>query len=168
MDTKLRMLVRVAMLLALALAVQSAGLQQAITGPLINAILLLAGAYTGLAGGVLVGLITPWVALTMGILKLAPAVPVIMAGNAVLVLTFVLVRRLVDTGWREYLGAGVAAVAKYVVMTLGIKLIVAPGVAVPPPAMFALTTMQLYTALGGGLLAVLVIRSLSRTGWGRS
>lgn len=164
---QLRTWVRVALLLALALAVQSARLGQAVTGPLINAILLLAGAYTGMAGGVLVGLITPWVALTMGIMRLAPAVPVVMAGNAVLVIVFVLVRNLVKSGWGDYLGAGLGAVAKYVTMTVGLTVLVAPRVRVPPPAMFALTTMQLYTALGGALLAVLVIKTLSRTGWGR-
>jgi len=164
---QLRTWVRAAMLLALALAVQSARMTQTVTGPLINAILLLAGAYTGMAGGVLVGLITPWVALTMGIMRLAPAVPVIMAGNAVLVIVFVLIRNLVRSRWGDYLGAGLGAVAKYVTMTAGLTLLVAPRVRVPPPAMFALTTMQLYTALGGALLAVLVIQTVSRTSGGR-
>jgi len=50
---------------------------------------------------------------------------------------------------------------------VSLTLLVAPRVRIAPPVMFALTTMQLYTALGGAFLAVLVIRALSRTGWGQ-
>jgi hypothetical protein len=155
-------LVRLALLLALALAVQAAGMQQLVTGPLINAILLLAAAFTGVGGGVLVALITPGAAFMTGIMRLAPAVPVIMAGNAALVTVFALFRHRLRGDWTDYAAVAAGAVVKYLVMTAGMKLIVAPQLPVPAPAMLALTTMQLYTALLGGVLALAVLRALDR------
>ncbi|MEW6244239.1 MAG: ECF transporter S component [Bacillota bacterium] len=163
MKFELKPMVQTAVLLALALAVQSAGFGQMITGPVINAILLLTAAFVGPVFGIIVGLITPWVALTTGIMKFAPALPVIMAGNAALVLTFYFLRtvlsRSLDARPACWIAAGSAAVVKYAVMTAGVKLVLAPSIKVPPLLVTTLTINQLFTALGGALVAAIIIQS---------
>ncbi|NLA60864.1 MAG: ECF transporter S component, partial [Firmicutes bacterium] len=86
MRLEVRRLVYTAVLAALAVAFQLGTLPQAFTGPAINTILYVASIFVGPFSGVIVGFITPWVALMTGIMKLAPAVPVIMIGNASLAL----------------------------------------------------------------------------------
>jgi len=154
MRVEVRTLTRTAIFLGIALAIQLAGLQQAVVGPGVNAVLLLATAMVGPAAGVMIGVTTPWVALMVGIMKFAPALPVIIFGNIALVLVFHFVRRL-----SVYAGAGAAAVAKYLAMAAGIKILVAAAVAVPPPVVLALTITQLWTAAGGAVVAVLVLKS---------
>lgn len=154
MQIQLRTLTRAAILLGLALAIQLTGLQQAIVGPGVNAVLFLAAALVGPVAGVLVGITTPWVALLLGIMRFAPALPVIMAGNITLVLVFSLLRRA-----NVYAAALAAAVAKYAVMALGIQILVSMAVRVPPPVVAAMTLMQLWTALGGAVVALLVLKS---------
>lgn len=153
------MLVRTAVLLALALAIQSLSLSQWITGPVINAILSVASGFMGWPYGVLIGLLTPWMALATGILKFAPAAPVVMAGNATLCLAFGLLYRV-----NKYAAAGAGSLLKFLVMTAGMKLIVASKVKVPPVVMASLTITQLYTALIGTGVALLVLQALDRTG----
>ncbi len=163
MKIELKSMVQTAVLLALALAVQSAGLGQMITGPVINAILFVTSALVGPVFGVIVGLITPWVALTTGIMKFAPALPVIMAGNAALVLTFYFLWAVLSKSFHTrpacWIAACSAAVVKYAVMTAGVKLILAPNIKVPPVLVTTLTVNQLFTALIGALLAALIIQS---------
>jgi hypothetical protein len=109
----IRYLARTALLLALTLAFQSLRLGQAFTGPLVNAALFTATAVVGIAGGVFIGAVTPWVALAVGILKpvLAPAVPFIMLGNASLVATTGLL-------WQRnrYLAVAAASLVKFAVL----------------------------------------------------
>ncbi|HHV79685.1 MAG TPA: ECF transporter S component [Firmicutes bacterium] len=162
MNTKsgLTFLIRTAVLLALAVAFQSLGLNQWVTGPVVNAILGVASISTGWTSGVLVGLFTPWVALTMGIMKFAPAVPVIIAGNIIYSLVFSLPYR-----FNKFFAGAAAAVAKFAVMTAGMKFIVAKNAKVPAPVMASLTVTQLYTALIGSAVALLVLASLERAGF---
>jgi hypothetical protein len=154
MRIQVRTLTRAAIFLGLALAIQLTGLQQAIVGPGVNAVLLLATAMVGPVAGALIGITTPWIALLLGILKFAPALPVIIAGNLTLVLVFHLLRKV-----NVYAGAVGAAVAKYAVMAAGIKVLVATAVRVPPAVVIALTITQLWTALGGAAVALLVLKS---------
>ncbi len=157
-----RRLVYTAVLAALAVALQLGTLPQAITGPAINAILYVTSMSVGPLGGVIVGLITPWVALMTGIMKLAPAVPVIMAGNASLALVSGYLGR-----WNKYAGLVVAAVVKWAVMTLGIKYLLSAGTKIPPAAYASLTVTQLFTALGGAVVAAVVLQALARFKYGQ-
>lgn len=152
-----RDLVRTAVLAALAVGIQSLNLPQPVTGPAINSVLFIATMYVGTLSGILVGLLTPWVALLTGILKLAPAVPVIMAGNASLCLTAGLGQRV-----NRYLAVAAAAVVKFTVMTIGVKLLVASGTKIPAAAYTSLTITQLFTACGGALIALAVLGVLER------
>ncbi|HHX28673.1 MAG TPA: ECF transporter S component [Firmicutes bacterium] len=158
-----RRLVYTAVLAALAVAFQLGTLPQAFTGPAINANLYVSSMFVGPLSGVIVGLITPWVALMTGIMKLAPAVPVIMAGNASLALVSHYVGR-----WNKYAGLALAAVVKWAVMTLGIKYLISAGTTIPPAAYASLTLTQLFTALGGAVVAGIVLEALARFKHGRS
>ena len=162
-QNRLKLLVRTSLLLALALAVQSMRMPQMVTGPVINAVLILAVALGGgVISGMLVGAITPWVAVMTGIMVFAPVAPVIMVGNITLVIIFAVVTRTVPSHTGDFVAAVVAALGKFVVMFLGIRFLVAPNVPLPPPAIVMLTTTQLYTALIGGILAVTIIKILGR------
>jgi len=68
-----------AMFFALTLLVQAFGFPQMLTGPLVNAFLLLSTIFSGILSGIIIGLFTPWVALLRGILPapLGPMVPFI-------------------------------------------------------------------------------------------
>ncbi len=157
MKIELRYLTRTAVLLGLTLAFQMLRLGQAFTGPAVNAMLYIATAMVGISSGVFIGLITPWIALIVGILKpvLAPAVPFIMAGNASLVIIFGLLQAR-----NRYLAVAVASVVKYLILASAVRLILE----LPPPMTVALQLPQLFTALGGGVVALLVLRALAAIG----
>jgi hypothetical protein len=153
----IRYLARTALLLALTLVFQSLRLGQAFTGPLVNAVLFTATAVVGIAGGVFIGAVTPWVALAVGILKpvLAPAVPSIMLGNASLVVTTGLL-------WRRncYLAVAAASLVKFAVLGGSVRYLLHLN----PKVAAALGLPQLFTALAGGAIAILAIALLERTG----
>jgi ABC-type Co2+ transport system permease subunit len=105
----------------------------------------------------MVGLVTPWVALLTGIMKLVPAVPVIMVGNAVLCLIAGYLDR-----FNRYLAMGLAAACKFLAMTAGVKILIGRGTNIPAPVYSMLTVNQLVTALLGGVLASIVLIALEK------
>jgi len=151
-----RTITRSALILALVIAVQSVRMPQFVTGPVVNALLFLAAATIGPVSAVLIGLSTPVIAFAFGIMPLAPAVPVIMLGNAVLGLVFGFLIH------KPYLGIVLASAAKYGVMWLGVYYLLPflLNINLPPKMVAALTTPQLFTALGGGALALIIIKAL--------
>lgn len=154
MNISTKVLTRSALILAIAIAIQSIKMPPVITGPLVNTLLFIAVATTGSISGVLVGLFTPVLAFAFGIMPMAPAVPVIMAGNVVLALLFGYIKN-------QYIGFIAAALAKFVVMTAGVYgLLYLVGVKLPPALVTTLSTTQLITALEGGVLALLVLKAL--------
>lgn len=155
MGINTKIITRSAFILALAIAVQSVRLPQFVTGPLVNALLFLAAAVIGPVSAVLIGLFTPAIAFAFGIMPLAPVVPLIMAGNAVLAVVYGL---LSD---KPYMGVVAAAVAKYAVLAGGVYYLLPMlvNITLPPQVISMLTTPQLYTALGGGVLALLALRA---------
>ncbi|MGE5591767.1 MAG: ECF transporter S component [Bacillota bacterium] len=160
-----RYVARTGVLLALALVVQMAGLPQPFTGPAVNAVLLLAAMAAGPVGAVLIGLLTPWIAFSRGILPppLGPAIPFIMAGNAAIVLVYWAVTRLTRSstlGWGSWLALALAATVKYLVISGGVNLLLE----LPPKLVAALGTPQLMTALTGGVTALLVATALEAAG----
>ncbi len=150
-------IVRTGLLAALAVALQAMNLPQPVTGPGVNAILFVASIFVGPLSGAVVGVITPWMGLLMGIVKLAPVVPVVIAGNVTLCLVSGYLAK-----FNRYLAMGAAAVLKYGVMTLGIKYVISTGVKVPAAAYTTFTITQLFTALGGAVVASAVLVALSR------
>lgn len=88
-NQKITALIVFALLLGIAIVAPLSG-NQFITGTIVNASLFIAVALLGIKSGLLVGMIPSTVALATGLLPpvLAPMIPFIITGNAVLVMTF--------------------------------------------------------------------------------
>lgn len=147
---------RVGILLALTLAIQWMGMPQLITGTAINAMLLISASTVGLIPAVMIGCITPVVALMVGIMKapMAPVIPFIIGANAVWVMVYGFIQN------RNRYGAMIlAAVTKFLVLWAAVKWILIgmlPGPVLEKAAVaFGIT--QLFTALAGGVIALAVI-----------
>jgi len=83
-------------LLAVAALVPSLGLPQWVTGPSVNALLIISVYTVGVSNAVAVGAVPSFVALSSGVLP-APMllmIPFIVAGNAILVVVFAALRRI--------------------------------------------------------------------------
>jgi hypothetical protein len=130
--------------------------QQYITGSIVNAALIIGTAWLGTRDGLLIGLIPSSFALAVGILNpiLAPMVPFIIIGNAILVLSFGYLKNV-----NYWLGVVVGSLLKFgflyatsrIVIGLLINKQVAPAVA------NTMSYPQLVTALVGGIVAFGVI-----------
>lgn len=152
---------RLAVLLAAALAITNLGLPQAITGPLVNALLILTAEWCGVSSAIVVGMTTPMGALLRGVLPLPlfVMVPFIAAGNAVFVSVYGALRE------RSRLAAlALAAFGKFVLLygsvTLlsgrPLSLLTSGGTqvaAIPDVVANMMTWPQLATALAGGAIA---------------
>lgn len=148
-----KLITRTAVLLALAIAVQQLKVQW-LTGPAVNAILILATGYSGLLGGIIIGLFTPIMAFLQGIMPLAIAVPFIMGGNALLCLGYYWARKVNDV-----VGITIGAILKFSFMTFAVNFIIQ----VPPKVAQALSFPQLVTALTGGVIAIIILRYLPKS-----
>lgn len=155
-----RWITRTALLLAVAIAVQSLRMAppfgQVITGSIINAILLLAVMLVDTWAGLAIGIITPWVALLMGIMTLPFMVPFIMGANAVIVLLFGLLKR-----YSRFFGAVIGSVGKYGFFVLTTNLLLGLiGKTLPAKAIATFGVTQLGTALIGTMLAFIIADTL--------
>ncbi|TYP52466.1 ECF transporter S component [Thermosediminibacter litoriperuensis] len=154
-DTKF--LTRTALLLAVTLMVQYLKMPQLITGSLVNAMLVIASGAVGVFSGITIGLLTPVIALLVGILKFPPMVPFIMAGNALYVWLY-------SSQKNAMIGVPLAAVAKYAWLSISVVYILNWfGIRVPAPVVQAFTLPQLFTALLGGAIGLTVIFLLQRS-----
>lgn len=146
------LLTKFAVLVLVAVAAPLLGHNQAITGPIVNATLFLAVILLGMRAGVLVGMLPSCIALASGLLPwvMAPMIPFIIVGNAMLVLVFGFLRK--ESFWLAVISAGFL---KFIFLfgsslTL-INLVLAKPIAQKVAAMFSWP--QLATALAGGLIA---------------
>jgi hypothetical protein len=80
-----------------------------------------------------------------------------MIGNASLALVSGYGSRL-----NKYVAMVLAAAVKWAVMTLGVKYLLSTGTNIPPAAYASLTITQLFTALGGAVVAAIVLEALAR------
>jgi hypothetical protein len=146
---------RVAGLLALAAIVPSLGLPQQVTGPVVNALLFLSVGWVGASNAMLVGGVPSMIGIAQGTLPLplVAMVPYIVAGNAVLVGAFALLRR-----WGYAPAAVVAAVLKLALLYCAVTYVVR----LPQPVATMMQLPQLYTALAGAIIAYGVERGGGR------
>jgi hypothetical protein len=162
------MLTRSALLLALCVAVQQfKTLSQFITGPLVNAILIISVLYIGLWSGITIAVLSPVFALIINpspILQLVPQMTVVIAiANILIVLGTYLLKNK-----NLILGLVAGSVAKTAALWAGISLVVIPvfGAALKAPQKAALSAMfsynQLITALIGSALAYLIWLKLKK------
>ncbi len=176
MQQQTLIIARLGLLTALTLVVQAGGFPQPLTGPLINMLLLLTAIFVGWKAGIMLGVITPVVAILRGQLpaSLAPMMPFIAVGNVLLVACFsvliswqAVAQRSLIYDWRTYFAIGVAALIKFCWLTASVKMVlpVFLGKHLPSPLVYMMTLPQLITASIGGLLAVLVVELFNRTGY---
>lgn len=175
--TRVLWITRTAILTALLIVFQwvTAGTQafagQYITGSLVNCVLASAALVSGLSSGVAVALISPVCAFLLGIgPALIQIVPCIALGNCVYVLVlWVLAGRKTMPVWKTGLAVAVAAVAKFSTLFLAVVRIMIPvmGETLKAPQVQKFTAMfstpQLFTALIGGALALLLLPVLRKT-----
>lgn len=163
-------LTRIGVLLGLTLAFQAMGLPQPVTGTFVNCVLFLSAALFGPWTAALVGCLTPFPALLLGQLPppLWPFLPVIAAGNILLILVFHGFRRLPlyprkpVSRLRDTIAVLPAAGLKFAwlaaAVTWWMPLIL--GRAIPAQAAAALALPQLFTAIAGGAAAILIFPTL--------
>jgi small-conductance mechanosensitive channel len=156
MKWNVRFLTRTALILGIALAVQSLRLPSQITGVVINALLFTAAMLVHPLAALAIGLITPWIAVVTGIMGLVFMAPFIMAANASLALGYWAFRRQGD-----FVGMAMGSLAKYGVFVLTVNVLLSwIGRQLPPAALAVFGIMQLITAVGGGLLALVISQTL--------
>ena len=160
---------RMGILLALAISIQLLRLPQLITGSVINALLFLAVMTVGTASAALLGVFTPLTALVAGILApaLAPLVPFIMAANAILAGVFGLLAGTLPPREKSFftprLGGAMlaAAVCKFAFLYAVTAWVISwLHLRLPAAALAAFQLPQLYTAISGGILALLTAQLL--------
>lgn len=177
MNKKIRWITETAVMLALLVTLQALTkpLGQLVTGSCVNAVLAITALLVGMGGGVAVALISPVCAFLLGIAPNFVTVLPIMLGNV----CFVVLLRLISgkSLWQQGVALATAAIAKFGVLYLlvvkvicgvasgsllgqkiGSVVVLAPPMLQKLPAMF--TWPQLFTALTGGAVALLIIPSL--------
>ncbi|MEG0091772.1 MAG: ECF transporter S component [Oscillospiraceae bacterium] len=175
-NTKTLKIVQTGIFLALLIVFQvtTKSLGQIVTGSLVNFTLIASVLAVGIWGGLAVAIVSPVLASLLGI---GPAfvqlVPMIMLGNAVIVIVYALILKKARSNnkdkdllvWVMAIVAG--AVAKFGTLYLGIVKLVIPTITFPKPAMAAKLAAtfgvpQLITALIGGALAMLVMPTVMK------
>lgn len=134
---------------------------QFIVGPLVNAVILTAVMIADMKYGILVGILTPVLAAITGQLNapMIPFMPFIMIGNAILALVFGLLYRK-NEKFGSYIGIVLGSALKTLFLALSAKYLVAAlKINIPekvmPKLLGAMSTPQLYSALAGGVVALL-------------
>jgi len=153
-------LTRTGLLLSCLIVVQllpfPAPLKQFITGPLVNMVLLIAVISTDFLSGIIIAILSPVLALLMGthsaLGTLLPVVPFIMLGNIVYVTFFHVFRGKNKQLFSQSIGLVLGSVVKFLILLIAVTYLVK----VPSPIAKAMGVVQLYTALGGGILAILI------------
>ena len=132
---------------------------QAITGPIVNAILFISVIFLGTEATMLVGLIPSIIALSFGLLPavLAPMIPFIMISNALLIIVFSLVQK--KNYWIAVVSASlIKFIFLFSTSSIVVGLLIKKEVAAKVAAM--MSWPQLITALAGGVIAWLVIQTI--------
>ena len=140
---------------------------QWITGPIINAILILTLFLVGIRSALVICLVPSLMALAGGLLPavLAPVVPFIMISNAILVLSLDYAYSNFKNEFRGYwLGVIIGAGLKFLFLLFSVsfiaKLLIKKELAVKVAQM--MSWPQFATALTGGLIAWLILKWLKR------
>ncbi len=134
---------------------------QIITGSIVNATLFIAAATLGLEGAIMIGILPSFFALLAGtlLLPLAPLIPFIILSNAVLIITFVYLKKA--NYWLKMIAAASFKFIFLSVISLAvIKLLFSGKIALAAATM--LSWPQLLTALIGGILAYAVLQGRNK------
>lgn len=174
MKMKTRQITVTAIMLAICIASQFfKNLSVYITGPVINAALILTVLYAGLACGIILSIITPVTAFFITgspVMAAIPAMfPCIIIGNAILVLVVALLHKKFGEKAGLPVSVVIGAVLKALFMGILISLIILPNM-LPvkmQPMLHVLqlqfSVTQLITALIGGVYAIIILAILQNT-----
>ncbi len=169
---KTRQIVMTGMMLALALVFQIGFRQfaQPLVGPLVNMTLILTTLYVGASSGVLVGIITPVIALMMGIIGMPLLVPFIAIGNCLLVVAFDGTNKLLGKiAWKHIPAVAAGAIFKFIFLYIGVRYLLSLFIPkVPAPLLSTFGIAQLYTALVGGSVAIILYRLIPSSSFGHN
>ncbi|HWR61689.1 MAG TPA: ECF transporter S component [Clostridia bacterium] len=156
MKGKLNLLTKASVLLAIAIVFQLTKMGQYVTGTGINAVLVTAVGTCGLPWAAAIGLLTPALAVLLGVQPPATVVlvPFIMAGNIVYAALFSIIRKK-----NEFFGVLAAAFAKFILLYTAANIIVTK---LPAPIKLAFSFPQLITALAGGIIAITIMKALKK------
>ncbi|MBU1033614.1 hypothetical protein KKI22_01535 [Patescibacteria group bacterium] len=138
--------------------------QQFLTGPIINALLILSFIYLGKSKALFLALIPSTVALSRGLLPLAlaPMVPFIMISNCLYIIIFAKLQAKSQT--KNFLAILLAALAKttflFVISKLLMEKILVAALASKIAMM--MSWPQLWTAVVGGIMALLISQALQK------
>lgn len=135
------------------------GISVYITGPAVNAVLLLATLYVGLEGGIIIAVCAPLVAYLVGatpiINLLFVMLPVIMVGNALICVPAHFLKNK-----NLPLGLAIGSVLKALFLWVVVCYVVLPGAAIPEKVALAaqstFSITQLITAAIGSVIAYIV------------
>ena len=137
-----------------------------ITGPIINACLIITGLAAGMSAGIILSIITPLTAFWISgspIMGAIPAIiPCVMAGNIIIVVCSCMFSKKIQSKAGLPVGLVVGSVAKALFMGVVISLILIPNLIpekmLPKMSVFQMTfsVYQLITALIGSLLTWLI------------
>lgn len=139
---------------------------QLLTGPIINAILIVTLIVVGIRSALVVALIPSMMALAGGLLPLvlAPTIPFIMLSNVLMLLCVDwLYNRSFDVkgfGLGVIIGSSVKSIFLFVLASFVIRLIGNPIATQMVPKLFGI--LQLATALAGGLIAFVFLKFIKR------
>ena len=174
MKINVKQLTMTAMLLAICIASQFfKNFSVYITGPIINAALIIAVFYCGLASALMLAAVTPITAFIITgspVMSAVPAIiPCVIAGNAVLVIVTHFTKGLFGKKIGVPVSIVLGSVVKAALMGLLISVWLLP--AYLPEKMgkmmhvlkMQFSVVQLTTALIGGVYAILIMAALSRT-----
>lgn len=169
MKKNIRFITRTAILLAIAILFQFIGqyiptYNNFIVGPIVNAVLLIATEITGILSGIVIAVIAPLVSAVTNKSAMGPIVlafsPFIMAGNALLVLCYALLKK-----YNKILAVGTGAVLKFGFLYGAIRLFTS-SMNLNEKVAITLTNLfswpQLLTAVIGGVIALAVFPALKR------
>lgn len=171
-NSKVQFITQTGLFLALLVAAQffTSTMGQYVTGSVVNFILIAACLTAGRKSGVIVALVSPFLAKAFGIgPALIQIVPVIAVANTVYVLCYSAMfyiknKRLKYVKWPLFIV--VCAVLKYITLSLLVTKVVLPFVNAPQPMVAKLTVMfgvnQFITALVGGILASIIVPLVKR------
>ncbi len=153
--------ITISVLLLISIVVPTFVHSQFITGPLVNAILLIAAVLVGPFEAVFIGLVPSTVALSSGLLPvaLAPMVPFIMISNAVYVGVFHYIRTK-SFSWGVIVASIIKFAFLYSIVTLLMKTLLAEQLVAKLAVM--MSWPQLATALAGGVIAYIILKALKK------
>ncbi len=167
---------RTGLFLAVALIAQLIGSQmggspfgQIITGSLVNMALIVAGITAGISSGISIALLSPCLAFLLGIMKFAPAIPIVIVGNIAIVLVTAFAYNFYSGAQMKpvlqklfiLIGMIAGALLKCAIMWISALYLLPLFVAKVPPAIISSFSIpQAITGTIGGLLAMLTVPSL--------